>query len=332
MDPANVPVVGPASAGTPCAIQLPEVTIALADPDETTLTRRGTLHKKQKLAVQRGLLFDETRGLKVSPEKTQLYKSIAYCSDEEALLEQHLQNRFVPLHGPTQLLSPRAFFVSPLFRVRKTSAARAVHIEFDFPEVVGRPRIRYAGPELRQTDGRVFLSLLHMMRDIEVGTAASFQPEAVCKALFGRYDGPARKLLLVHIRRLQHAVIVFERFSVQLCGRFEFPKLGPWTVGLDPQIVELFRASPEVWLRMQPRLMLPDGLATWVFAYIESQTKLIPQKLETLRLLCGSEASPKAFLNRMRDALRHLTHAGILDGGWSVKGGLVRWMKTPSKP
>ena len=329
-DPPLLTQTDPSEANSPKSC-LPEVTIEFADPGLSTLTRRGVIQTKRTLAAQRALAFDETRSMSACAEKHRLYKVIQDCTAEECLLEEHLQENFIPQHGPSQFLSPRAFFVSPLFRVGSKSTVREKHIELVLPTAHGKPTIEYKGPELRQADGLVFLALLHMTRDVQVGTAVSLHPKAVCQALFGGYDGHTRKKLSDHIQRLQHGLVVFERFSVQLCLRFDYPKVGPWTVGLDTKIVELFRASPESWLRIKPRLSLPDGLATWLFAYIESQTKLIPIKLDTLHDMCGSNASDKAFLNRFRDAMRHLTLGGIIDKGWSLKKGQVRWMKSRSQ-
>lgn len=318
----------PLPAATPAArAALPEVSLEGVDPGESTRTRRGVVHTKRKLEERRSLAFGETRGLKASDQKAALYREIQDCRSEEDALERHLQERFMPQHGPEQFLSPRAFFVSPLFRVRSKTIEREKHLELELPTAQGRRAIRYRGPELRQSDGLVFLALLHMTRDVQVGTAVSLQPEDVCKALFGRYDGNSRKQLREHIQRLQQGLIVLDICSVQLCLRFDYPKTGRWTVALDPHIVELFRISPEVWLSMAPRLTLPDGLATWLYAFIESQTRLIPMQLSSLRELCGSEATDKAFSNRFRDALHHLTRLGVVDSGWSIGGGQVRWRK-----
>lgn len=308
---------------------LPEVSIDEADPNEETLTRRGVLRAKRVMESLRADAYRELRTMSASLEKTPQFKQIKACAEEAQELERHLQERFVPLHGPNQLLSPRVFFVSPLFHVRSKNLARQKHIELTLPTSAGRFPIRYAGPELRQCDGRVFLALLHMLRDIRVGTAVTIQAEVLCKALFGRYDGASRRQLREHIQRLQQGLMICENFSVQLCLRFDYPRTGPWTVSLDPHIVQLFRISQEVWLPGQDRLTLPEGLATWLYTYIASQTRLIPMKLSTLRELCGSEASEKGFLNRFRDAMRQLAGRGIIDDGWSVSRGQVRWLKLP---
>lgn len=310
---------------------LPDVLIEFTDPGESTRTRRGVIANKQSLAAQRALAFEETRGMRASEEKYRLYREIQDCKAEEDLLEAHLQKGFVPQHHGEQLLSPRAFFVSRLFRVKSTAMKLAKHIELTLPTAAGRPTLQYEGPELSQSDGLVFMALVHMMRDVQVGTAVSLQPEAVCTVLFGGYDGHTRKLLREHIVRLQKGLITSQHFSVQLCLRFDFPAVGPWTVGLDTQLVKLFQVSPEVWLRLQPRLALPTGLASWLFAFIESQTRLIPMQLSSLRELCGSNATEKAFSNRMRDALRKLAATGIIELGWSLKKGKVHWMKARSQ-
>jgi hypothetical protein len=43
--------------------------------------------------------------------------------------------------------------------------------------------------------------------------------------------------------------------------------------------------------------------------------------------LCGSEATVTAFERQLRRALRQLVAADVLDPGWSVAQGTVRWMK-----
>ena len=211
--------------------------------------------------------------------------------------------------------------------MRSKTQPREKHVDLELPAPHGKTVIRYVGPELRQSDGLVFLALVHMLRDVQVGTAVSLQPEAVCTALFGRYDGNSRRQLREHIQRLQQGLLIFETFSVQMCLRFDYPKTGRWTVALDRHITELFRHSPAAWFALRDRLALPDGLATWLYTFVSSQTRLIPMKLSTLSQLCGSDAGEKAFSNRMREAMKHLATCGVVDTGWSVGHGEVRWRK-----
>jgi hypothetical protein len=316
----------------PCVkFSLPSVSIDEADPDIEKLTRTGVLQAKRFAESSRADAFKEYRPMSAGPQKQSLHRQIQGCAAAAQNLEQQLENHYVPQHGPGQLISPRIVFMSPLFHVRSKNLARQKHIELTLPTPTGYSSIRYEGPELRQCDSRVFLALLHMLRDVRVGTDVTIHAESVCKALFGRYDGANRLRLRKHIQRLQKGLLIFENFSVQLCLRFDYPKTGPWTVSLDSHIVQLFRISPVVWLSVDERLSLPEGLATWLYTYIASQTRLIPMKLSTLRELCGSEASERGFLNRFRDAIRLLAQRGIIDTGWSIKRGQVRWLKLPPR-
>lgn len=308
--------------------QLPDVLIDSAHPGEPLLTRRGVLQAKRDSIVRRADTANEMRGMKSSPQKAALFREIRDCVDDEELLESRLQLNFIPQHGPTQFLSPRAFFQSSLFNAQGRSVKRLANTELDLHEAPGKPTLKYSGPELRQSDCRVFLALLHLLRDIQVGTRVVFQPDLVCTALFGRYDGNSRKQLLAHIQRLQKGLLLTDTFSVQLCQEFDYPRRGPWRVALHRHIVELFRVSPKVWLSMPLRLSLPEGLPTWLYAYIESQTTLIPMRIATLRARSGSESGERAFINSMRLALRELSSKGVIAPGWSLRGGRVHWLKT----
>ena len=313
-------------SGTEGAFQ--DITIDSRDPTEETLTRLDILGGIRTAEALRSQSSRDARKTGAgSPERNALYKHIRACIAEENNLEMLLKEKFLPQHGLAQFVSPRAFFLSPLFRVGSNKIARAKHIEHILLGSDESPVIRYEGPELRQSDGLVFMALLHMLRDVRVGTSASFHPDNVCITLLGRYDGNSRKQLREHILRLQRGLMIFERFSVQLCQRFDNPKTGKWTVGLDRDIVRLFQLSPIVWLSLKTRLTLPEGLATWLLGYIESQSRLIPTRISSLRQLSGSQASDKAFTNRLRDALHHLALHHVIDSGWSVQSGTVRWLK-----
>ncbi|GAC1531175.1 MAG: hypothetical protein NVS2B4_10390 [Ramlibacter sp.] len=233
----------------------------------------------------------------------------------------------MPQYGPAQFIGPRAFLQTPLFRVAGKQRARQGATSL---VLVSQPHVAYLGPELRQSDGLVFASLVHMARDVRLDVGVSFHAEDVCCTLFGRYDGNTRRQLRDHIQRLQSGVIAFDTFSIQLCLRFDYPNRGRWSVALDPNIVALFSGHTHVWLDVATRIALPEGLATWLYGYLRSQARLIPMQLEVLRQLCGSEASPKPFMNSMRLALHQLAQRGVLAPGWSLGGGKVRWMKGPN--
>lgn len=292
-------------------------------------TRAGILAKKHDIRTARQEAAGDARGMRSAPsERSRLYRVVQDCLLEEQHLESLLDSQFVPQHGPRQLISPRAFFVSPLFRVCSKRVQREELMKLEITAASGARVLQYRGPELRQSDGLTFMALLNLVRDVQVGTPVKFFPEDLCHAVFRRYDGPTRKLLREHIQRLQQALLMFEQFSVQLCMRFDYPANGQWAVVIDPDIVALFSHSAHVWLDFEMRQSLPEGLATWLYAFVESQSRLIPIAVGTLRSLCGSDATEKSFTKILREALTELAARGVIDAGWSTTKQVVRWRKT----
>ena len=308
---------------------LPTGVLVTEEPGGPNLTRRETAERVRHVRAMQLLAHTESQGLLSDRLRSEKFRHARDCAAEAERIEKYLKENFVPQHGPDQFLSPRAFFVSPLFRVCPERDARSPAVAVELMPSGSKASLRYEGPELRQLDGLVFLSLLHMARDVHVGKNVSFSAAEVCRALFGGYGGDQRKQLLEHINRLQKGLIHFGSTSVQLCQRFDHPRSGPWTVALDPLIIELFKISKETWIRLEPRLKLPSGLATWLFSFVEAQILLAPIRLSDLKAKCGSRSEDKAFSNRMRVALSNLVACNVIEPGWRIKRGELTWEKTP---
>lgn len=310
-------------------IQLTLDAMPTASPLTEGLTSRECLiQEKVTRRSEVAVLGKEARAQPAhSPERSRIFNVIQRSVDEQNHLENVLSTEFLPQHGPGQLLSPRAFFSSPLFRVGSKKVARERSVSLQLKTSQGSAIFGYSGPELRQSDGLVFMSLLNLARDSRLGEEVAFQVDEMCTKIFGRYDGPTRQLLLEHVKRLQRGLIEFDRFSVQLCMRFDHPARGTWKVALDKDIVQLFKRSTEVWMDLSTRQALTEGLSSWLYGFIESQTKLIPMSLNYLRELCGSDAQPDSFIRMFRLAMKDLEGQQVIDSGWSLKKGNVHWRK-----
>lgn len=292
-------------------------------------TRKGVLSRRREALLEVAQAQDAFREADAADLKNRALRAAQEAQHVGDSLERLLASEFIPQHGPSQLISPSAFFVSPLFCVRSKKTPRVQWLTLEIPSGSGFT-LTYRGPELRQSDGLVFMSLLNLIRDTRVGEYVRFSPKELCEAVFGRYDGPARRSLKEHIQRLQSSLIEFQNFTVQLCQKFYHTSAGDWQVAMDRDIVELFTRSRYVWLEFEQRKALPEGLATWLYGYIESQTMLIPTAIEDLHLLCGSVATPKSFLDSLRDALGVLVAAQVIDAGWTIKNGRLAWRKLKS--
>ena len=258
---------------------------------------------------------------------------VQIARNSHAILEHEaaLERDFVPQHGPNQLISSQQLIMSSLFNVRGPAQARAEYERLVLTTTADGA-IRFRGPELRQHDGLVFMSLLHMLRDFKTHTLASFRADEFCIATMGSYSGQARERLRQSIVRLQSSVLEFPQFSVQLAQRFDYPNTGPWSVALDEHIVALFHSSRVIWLDASLARKFPQGVCSWLYAYVEAQTRLIPTSAVYLRELSGSLATPESFERSLRQALGHLANSAVLDPGWSVADGKVRWRKQTLAP
>jgi hypothetical protein len=311
--------------------RMPDIVVENPSHDAERDTRRYRLEELQTVRRQRIALAEEYKAADRScPDYAKLPTWIREAELREAQLEAALAQQFLPQHSPDQLISPQIFFMSRLFNVRSRAAPREQLVECPLGRIT-EGDVTYVGPEMRQGDGLVFMALLNLIRDVQVGKRVSFEPQELCEALWSTYNGEARNRLRQSIFRLQHAVVRFPTFSVQLVLRFEYPKRGRWSVTLDEDIVLLFKQSRLVWLNLEQRRNLPEGLATWLYAYIESQTTLIPWPTEKLRELCGSDAQPREFSIVLSRALTKLASIGVVDEGWSIKNGLVHWRKPQGK-
>lgn len=308
-------------------VRLPAVMIENPSHEPERDTRRYRLEELQAVRKQRLALSDEYRDTGIaSPDRASLPTWIREAEAKEAHLAAVLDTQFLPQHSPDQLISPQLFFMSRLFNVRGRVAPRQALQEFSLGRTA-QGEVTYAGPELRQGDGLVFMAMLNLIRDVQLGKRSSFEPMELCQSLWGSYNGEARNRLRQSVFRLQQASVRFPAFSVQLVLRFEFPKRGRWSVVMDEDIIKLFMESRLVWLDLEQRRSLPEGVATWLYAYIESQTTLIPWPVEKLREMCGSDAQPREFAIILSRALAKLAGIGVIDTGWFLKSGTVHWRK-----
>lgn len=306
----------------------------LRDPshDEERDVRLSRLNELRAMKAQ---LEDLQRELKAQGRSGgDLYNGVRHLEAVVERLEEDMNRDFIPQHAQEQFISPRSFFTSKLFHVRSTRAPRAPCLTLTL-DAKASDVVRYVGPELRQGDGLVFMALLNLCRDYRVGKQTCFEAAAMSMALWGSYNGQQRKRLKESIRRLQRSTIEFSGFTVQLVQRFDHPTSGEWSVALDRDIVALFRSQQQIWLDLPLRLRLSEGLTTWLYSYIRSQSWLIPRPIDDLRERCGSDADDKHFRETLGKSLKQLADEGVIDSGWSLKGKMVHWrlpLHTSARP
>jgi len=262
-----------------------------------------------------------------SPERDTLWNQRRAAIEEKEMFEHVLVSDYLPGHNSKQLLSTSLLFCSPLFNVKNNNAPRQLSVELSL-EQRDSSTVTYRGPELRQDDSLVFMALVNVSREFKPGTEVCFNAQSLCRALWGLYDGPSRKRLRDSIVRLQGGLLKCPTYGVQLVGRFNYPSNGDWSIVLDRDVVKMFLESRRVWLDLNYRRALSSGLASWLYCYVCSQTRLIPTSLESLQAWCGSEATSSAFRGTLRSSMVVLARAGHVDSGWRIDRGRLHWRKS----
>jgi hypothetical protein len=125
--------------------------------------------------------------------------------------------------------------------------------------------------------------------------------------------------LVTHASALEVALLE----TVEFCGADE------WVVTLSKNFSQIHQRSRRVFLDFGQRQQLPEGLATWFYGYVRSQTKLIPQALSLLAEASGSDANQLSFRDSLTVVMRKLVVAGVVDDGWSIKQQRLHWRKPP---
>ena len=266
---------------------------------------------------------------KRSSEKDDLYRELNFHREIADREEMFIANNFLPGHVRSQLVGSRDIFSLPIFNIRNKQSPRESRIQLRMSLTDGTV-LFYEGPELRQDDSLVFMSLLNIARDVRLGKKVGFSPLELCQSLYGYYDGSSRARLKTMICRLQEAILHFPTFRVQLVQRFDFSPRGPWSVTLDTDIVQLLTKKSVVWLDFDQRLSLSGGLASWLYGYVRSQTWLMPMKVQRLHQLTGSDGALDGFRVGLKSAVALLASARLLEPGWHIdKHDQLHWLKVP---
>ena len=190
------------------------VPVGSFNPEESLRSKRLADLKMHRNALAE--LTQELGDCSLSPdERATRFREVNSIRAEADWIESVLKSSFVPQHGELQLISPEHLLVNRLFNVRSKQTPRERMLSFDITK--GENVVcTYEGPELRQSEGHVFMTLMNLTRDFKVGTEVSFEPGEMCRAMSGYYDGKSRQRLRDAIKRLMHAVITFPEFREPL--------------------------------------------------------------------------------------------------------------------
>ena len=222
---------------------------------------------------------------------------------------------------------PNDFGRSAIFTVRNKKVPRAALQGQSIYHVNKDVEITYTGIELRADDDElVFAQVLEYAKRTALGEPVSFTFYELCQdldwSINGRYYTRAEECLT----RLQASAMQFssQRIgrleSVSLIRRFRVLDRGKRSsrcqVEIDAEIVVLFAGdhyTKFVWEKY--RKLSPT--ARRMFDYFATHKEPYPLKLETFRLMCGSDSTrPKKWREQVGEACDELRENGLVESAW----------------
>lgn len=245
----------------------------------------------------------------------------------------------LPLWPDVMRSLPNEILRSALFNARNKNKKREMMINEPIA-VIGDGRISYQGQELRQNDEKVWLQLVHLARSHVAGALVEFTANSFCRAIDWDSNGKGYTRLKECLRRMQatsldvYSARLGRGVSLSMIPFFEWrdgetqKPLKQWRVRIAPELVELFGADHYTRMEWAQRLVLPEGLATWLHGYLASHRVPHPIKIETIARGAGIATKDKPALRRLvKDALTELVNCGFLIN-FEIENDLVTVKRT----
>lgn len=198
---------------------------------------------------------------------------------------------------------------------------------------VGGITIKYTGDQLDQSDLDVYLECLRRLSNFPLGNHVRFSVYNFLKALnrnTGKRDHQWIKCCFV---RLTYCTVEINDCKVYYTGHlinemFRDETSGEFVISLNKSISVLFSDKKWTGLQLKEREALSGKqLAKWLHGFFSSHDKPFPYKVDTLRILCGSDVKVlKTFKQKLKKALIDLSIAT----GWNCwmdENDLVRIKK-----
>ncbi|WP_175810882.1 plasmid replication initiator TrfA [Burkholderia cepacia] len=279
------------------------------------------------------------------------------ASIRERNIERALVDAQLPLWPELVRGVPNGVLRSALFGAIKRGKRK--YMEREAIACVKGVSIVYTGPRLDQSDLDVWEGALHLARLVKLGNRIEFTEKAFLR-LIGR-GGPSggnigksdREWLRKVLARLKATAVEVTQGPYTYIGSliddcFRDSTNGRSVVILNPRMRVIF--NHDSWTQIDWSIrhaLIGHPLAQWLHGFYSTHAAPMPYKVETLHLLCGSEAGEnattdaernKALLGWVSDsldpgfkALKHVSDRAGQLFSWEIgKDGLVRVTRAPS--
>ncbi len=216
---------------------------------------------------------------------------------------------------------PNALLRGALFSVSKE---REFFKELTTIASVDGIEIRYTGQRLNQVDLDLWEMLLHLQRLQPLVDRIEFTAHSMLKALGRTTGGKDHQSLDNALARLIGSVAeikwVEERkafIGALVSSVLRDVDTGRYVLKFNQDMAVLY-GQGHTYIDLEQRQALgQNSLAKWLHGFYTSHAAPFGYKVETLRNLCGSEASLREFRRLIRVALNKLIEVGAITG-WQI--------------
>ncbi|WP_168205805.1 plasmid replication initiator TrfA [Geobacter sp. FeAm09] len=250
---------------------------------------------------------------------------------EEAQLKLQL---FLPFCAPEFRQIPNEIVRSALFTCRNRNTPRENYKKKPVV-VIGDGNIIYQGEELRQDDEAVWMHLIYLAREVQLGEAIQFVPHVFLHDIRWPTNGSGYDRLRTCLDRMAATGLTIissrldEGVNVSLIRKIEYSAqsegkvipLRVWRVWIEPEMRLLFDSEYLTCIRWEMYHALRSGVAKKLFLYWSSHKAPFPVKTDTMMELCSTRTNRREFRRTLSEALGELQGVGFL-ACWKVSSDL----------
>lgn len=200
--------------------------------------------------------------------------------------------------------------------------------------------ISYTGESLDQGDLDVWQSLIHCVRNQEIGSHCRVTTYRLLKLMGMSHNGKNHATIVERIKRLIANALTIETEQYSYYGSLIFDafrdeKTHEWVIQINPKMLPLFSRDQFTMIDWNVRNDLHGKpLAQWLHGFYSTHARPYPYKIETLLKMSGGEnSSRRSGKQKLCKALSALAATHAKHGqafGFEIKGDLVHVQKSGS--
>jgi len=237
--------------------------------------------------------------------------------DEKDKLEPNVV--YLPISKKSTIPTPNTVLRSALFGV--VGKGKRILEKGVLKATVNGYSIKYSGERLDQSDLDVWLECIRRSQSCQLGTIVRFAANDFLRSIDRKTGKSQHEWLKTSLKRMRFTDIEISDGRFMYCGSllheyYQDKIKGDNCLIINDKIIDCFESSSWTAINHALRLALRGKqLTQWLYGFYSSHFKPFPIKIETLKLISGSNSETKEFRRMIKKSLAELSSVT----GWSCK-------------